>query len=89
MGTEYKGAVLQVRDNKDEYPEYYVGWVGFNCSYCGKWFGWIWVETKTRIGTIRDYQAKEAIRFIKSQSENMEGIEFCGYPITVICKYPI
>lgn len=70
-----RGLYYKVRDNKDEYPEYYVGWVGFNCSYCGKWFDGYAGETKTRIGTIRDYQA-EAIRFIKSQSENMEGIDF-------------
>lgn len=28
-----------VRLNRDRYPPYYVGFVGFCCSYSGKWFG--------------------------------------------------
>ena len=29
----------EVRIDQSKYPAYFVGWVGFNCSYSGKWFG--------------------------------------------------
>ena len=29
----------EVRTESSKYPAYFVGWVGFNCSYSGKWFG--------------------------------------------------
>ena len=30
---------LAIKTNKEKYPAYLVGFVGFNCSYAGKWFG--------------------------------------------------
>ena len=29
----------KVKGNKDKYPPEYVGFIGFGCSYSGKWFG--------------------------------------------------
>ncbi|HBD92547.1 MAG TPA: adenine methyltransferase [Spirochaetia bacterium] len=29
----------QIKDNKEKYPNYLVGFVGFGCSFSGKWFG--------------------------------------------------
>ena len=68
---EYK----EVKTAPSKYPAYFVGWVGFNCSYSGKWFGGFAGETKTKIGTIRDYQA-EAINNVKKQVEKMKGVVF-------------
>src|SRR3972149_5313636 len=30
---------VDIRDNKECYPEYLIGYVGFNLSYAGKWWG--------------------------------------------------
>jgi len=30
---------IDIRINKDKYPSYLVGFVGFGCSFSGKWFG--------------------------------------------------
>lgn len=65
----------EVRSNQNKYPEHFVGWVGFNCSYSGKWFGGFAGETKTKIGTIRDYQS-EAIKNILKQVKKMVGVLF-------------
>lgn len=66
---------LDVRANPNKYPSHFVGWVGFNCSYSGKWFGGFAGETKTKIGTIRDYQ-EEAIKNVAKQARKMEGVIF-------------
>lgn len=68
---EYK----EVRINQSKYPAYFVGWVGFNCSYSGKWFGGFAGETKTKIGTIRDYQT-EAINNVSRQIKKMKDVLF-------------
>jgi len=64
-----------VRVNKQKYPAAFVGWVGFNCSYSGKWFGGFAGETKTKIGTVRDYQ-NEAINNVLKQAEKLRGVVF-------------
>ena len=64
-----------VRDNKNSYDPHIVGWVGFNCSYSGKYFGGFAGETKTKIGTIRDYQT-EAINNVIKQVNKMNGVVF-------------
>lgn len=64
-----------VRTILNNYPPYYVGWVGFNCSYSGKWFGGFAGETKTKVGTIRDYQT-EAIKNVEKQVKKMTGVFF-------------
>lgn len=65
----------RIRDNKDDYDPWFVGYVGFNCSYSGKWFGGYAGKTKTKLGTIRDYQA-EAYNNIMNQVPNLQGIQF-------------
>ena len=68
-----------VRDHKNEFNDHWVGWVGFNCSYSGKWFGGFAGETKTKIGTVRDYQT-EAINNVAKQVEKMKGVIFQNKP---------
>jgi len=69
----------EVRANQSKYPAYFVGWVGFNCSYSGKWFGGFAGETKTKIGIVRDYQA-ESINNVAKQVEKMKGVVFQNKP---------
>ena len=64
-----------VRLNREQSAPHVVGWVGFNCSYSGKWFGGFAGETKTKIGTVRDYQA-EAISNVAKQVEKLKGVVF-------------
>lgn len=68
-----------IRTNINKYPAHLVGWVGFNCSYSGKWFGGFAGETKTIIGTIRDYQA-EAINNIIKQAPKVKGVVLQNRP---------
>lgn len=63
-----------VRLNRDE-DKALTGWVGFNCSYSGKFFGGFAGETKTRAGTIRDYQ-QEAINNVTKQIPELSGVKF-------------
>lgn len=65
----------KVRENKDDYPDWYVGLVGFCASYDGKWFGGYANNVKTKDGGIRNY-TDEAIRSIKKQALNFKEIEF-------------
>lgn len=65
----------EVKNNQNNFSPHFVGWVGFNCSYSGKWFGGFAGETKTKIGTIRDYQV-EAIKNVLKQVPKMEGVLF-------------
>lgn len=65
----------KIKLDKEKYPAYLVGWIGFNCSYSGKFFGGYAGETKTKINTIRDYQ-QEAINNILKQVENLKGAIF-------------
>jgi DNA adenine methylase len=65
----------EVKKNKEVYPDYYVGWVGFNCSYSGKWFDAYAGKTKTKNGNIRDYQF-ESKKNVSKQTPNMIGVVF-------------
>ena len=65
---------IKTKDNKEFYPDWLVGYIGFNCSYSGKWFGGYAGKTKTKEG-IRDYQA-EAFRNIMKQIKNLKNVKF-------------
>jgi len=70
----------KVRDNKDFYNDRLVGWVGFNCSYSGKFFAGYAGKTETKNGSVRDYQA-EAIKNITNQLAGIKDVVFknCEY----------
>lgn len=63
----------QIRSNKQAYPPHLVGWVGFSCSYSGKWFAGFAGPTRTKNGNIRDYQL-EARKNIAKQIPLLQGI---------------
>lgn len=73
----------QIKDNKDKYPPYLVGWVGFNCNYSGKWFGGFAGQVHTKIGTIRDYQV-EAYKNTMAQVSALTDVIFTNYHYTDI-----
>lgn len=67
---EYKA----VKNNSNNYPDWYVGLVGF-CSFGAKWFGGYPRGFKADGITPRD-TTNEAIRNLKKQAPNLKGIEF-------------
>ena len=69
-----RDAHTDVKRNTVNYDPYYVGWVRFNCSFGGDWFGGFAGETKTKLGTVRDYQA-EAIRNVLKQVKYLRGVK--------------
>lgn len=78
-----------------DYSLGFIGWVGFNCSYSGKFFGGFAGTVNTRQG-VRDYQ-NEAFRNVEEQLVNLEGVQFihCSYkdlaitePSIIYCDPP-
>ena len=67
-----------IRENKDISP-HTTGWIGFNCSYSGKWFGGYAGKVETKQG-LRDYQ-DEAKRNTLKQMKNLIDVDFlnCSY----------
>jgi site-specific DNA-adenine methylase len=72
--TITKDEYVLVRDNKQNYPNWYVGLVGFCASYNAKYFGGYAGECKTKEG-IRHYD-REAIRNLEKQRPDLKGINF-------------
>lgn len=67
---EYK----EVKSHKNRFPDHVVGWVGFCCSYSGKWFDGYAGITNTKQG-VRDYQ-KEAHSNLMAQKDKLKGVRF-------------
>lgn len=79
---EHKG----IRLNKEKYPPELVGWVGFNCSYSGIWFGGFAgyrpakpQYTNKITGEVNSYQA-EAIRNVMKQIPLIREVVFHNKP---------
>lgn len=64
----------EVQNNKDKYPDYLVGYIGFCLSFSAKFFGG-YSRGKTNKGENRDYNL-EAYRNLKKQAPNLQGIKF-------------
>jgi len=62
----------EVRTNKEKYPLYYVGFVGFCCSYSGKWFGG-YARGNDNNGNPRNY-TDESKRNLLKQKKGIKGI---------------
>lgn len=65
----------KVRLNKDSFPKWYVGFVGFCATFGAKYFGGFARGFKEDKITPRDIPS-ESIRNIKKQSPNLHGILF-------------
>lgn len=65
-----------VRLNKVNYPDWYVGFIGFVCSYRGKFFnGWIDRDITQKTGNIRNRFVEQNNNFLK-QKDNIMNILF-------------
>lgn len=67
-----KDEYIAVKTNKDNYPDWYVGFVGFVCSFRAKFFGGYSGYYTTKTGIQRNY-IKERINNILKQ--NLDGIK--------------
>lgn len=63
----------ECKNNKDKYPKWYVGLVGFCASFGSKWFGGY---ARNHIGDNSGERCATAINNIKKQSRHLKGIEF-------------
>lgn len=70
-----KDEYLDVKNNKDKYDPHLVGWIGFNCSFKGKFFNGYSGKFVTKTGYERNYQ-KEAINAVLSQVHLMKNVQF-------------
>lgn len=65
----------KVRDNKEMYPDYYVGFVGFNATFGSRWFGGYARSFKADGVTPRD-QSNEAYRNLMKQLPDIMDVKF-------------
>lgn len=68
--TISKELYTEIRLNKDKFPKELVCFVGFLCSFGGKWFGGYAVNSKG------DNYAERGAKSLLKQIENLKGIEF-------------
>lgn len=78
-----------IKNNKEKYPDYLVGYVGFQLSYGGKWFGGY---RRDKVGK-RNYSL-EAYKNTIKQIPNLKNIQFEVFdfrdiPLDKIKKYVI
>jgi DNA adenine methylase len=62
-----------IKSNPLKYPQYYTGFVGYGCSYAGKWFGG-YARGDDNKGNPRNY-CLESKKNILSQYEGLQGIK--------------
>lgn len=67
---EYKKVMV----NKDNYEDWYIGFVGFCCSFGAKFFGG-YARGKTDKGACRNY-ALESYKNLNKQAPNLRNIKF-------------
>lgn len=60
----------KVKNNKDKYEDWYVGFIGFCCTFSGKYF-----QGYAKTNDKRNRQ-EEMIRNIKKQAPNLKNIKF-------------
>jgi len=67
------------RVNKSHYPPFLVGFIGFGCSYSGKWFGG-YARGNDSNGNQRNY-ANESRKNIMNQAKSIQGMDVfnCDY----------
>jgi DNA adenine methylase len=96
--TEYK----DIRNNMDRHPDHLIGFVGFGCSYAGKWFGG-YARGKNSKGQNRNYcleskknilKQKDLIKDIIIKNENYldlyipeNSIIYCDPPYESTTSY--
>ena len=79
---EYK----KVQANKSNFPDYYVGFIGFMGSYASKYFGGYARAVKSDGVTLRD-MPHEAIKNLLTQLPNLKDIIFTNFDIEYFYKF--
>lgn len=69
---------LKVKDNKSDFPDYYVGYVGFHSTFGAKYFGGYARSFKADGVTPRD-QSNEAYRNTMKQVPNILDVNFVNW----------
>jgi len=67
-----------VQHNRDFWPSYFVGFVGFGCSFGGKWFGGFARGGKTAAGHSRDHSL-ESSRALTKQASRLKNVRITNY----------
>jgi DNA adenine methylase len=75
---EYDAVRKSYQTGDHQFPDWYIGAVGFLASYNGKFFGGRAGTVKTKIGTIRNYY-DEAKRNLLNQIPSLQGVEFAEF----------
>ena len=70
----------EIRRNKDKYPDWLVGYVGFNLSFAAKFFGGY---CRDKAG-VRDYE-NEAQQNLLVQQKLLVGVDFCCTDYRNLC----
>ena len=66
---------IEVRDNREDFPDYYVGYVGFNATFSAKYFGGYARGFKAD-GITPRYLSNEAYRNLMKQVPKLKGIQY-------------
>lgn len=96
-----KDEYIAVKTNKNNYPDWYVGFVGFVCSFRGKFLGGYSGYYNTKTGIQRNYimerknnllkQNLNRIKLVCSSYENLDipanSIIYCDPPYNGTTKY--
>lgn len=70
-----KELYVDIKDNKNSYPDELVAVAGFCATYNAKWFGGYAGKVHTKVGTVRNYY-DEAIRNILKQVDDVKDVKF-------------
>ena len=70
-----KELYVDIKNNKDNYPDHIVALAGFCAAYNAKWFGGYAGIVNTKIGTVRDYY-DESVRNVLKQIGNLKDVLF-------------
>ena len=78
-----KETYLEVKNNKDNYNDWYVGYIGFICSFRGMFFKGYSGINRERSGKERNYQKERTNNILK---QNLKDITFecCSYDELII-----
>ncbi len=77
----------QVKINFNEvYPAYLRGYIGFNISFSGKWWGGM-ARYTSPVGKVQHFD-EEAYRFVTRQLPSIKGIEFYHGTYDTFLDYP-
>lgn len=77
---------IKVRDNRDKYADYYVGFVGFCATWGSKWFGGYARGYKADGITPRD-MSNEAIRNLMTQLPKIKDVVFLSHNYLDLMPY--